>query len=256
MIPIKTKDEIKRMKEGGKRLAWVMAKALGQVKSGVRLSKLDKLAESLIEKQKGKPSFKMVKNYHWATCINVNQGVVHGIPNEYRLKKGDLVSLDMGFFYKGLHTDAAKTVLVGKNLPNRETIVVSIGRFLETGEKALKEAVKAVRPGNRVGHISQAIQEAIKKSGFNSIKALTGHGVGKKLHEEPQIPCYLEGAIEKTPNLEAGMTLAIEIIYTQGKPDVVLDPDGWTVRTADGKPAGLFEETVSVTDRGGEVLTN
>lgn len=250
MIPIKTKDEIKRMREGGRRLAWVMNRVLREVKSGARLSELNKLAESLIEKQKGKPSFKMVKNYRWATCINVNQGVVHGIPGDYRVKAGDLVSVDIGLFYKRLHTDMARTVRVEGQKSGRLK-----DKFLLAGEKALEKAIKATKKGNRVGHLSQAIEKEIKKAGYMPVKALTGHGVGRKLHEEPQIPCYLEGGIEKTPRLEAGMTLAIEVIYAQDKPDAVLDPDGWTVKTADNKLAGLFEDTVLVTSRGGEILT-
>lgn len=250
MIPTKTKDEIERMREGGKRLAQVLEQVLKAVKEGISLKELDKLAESLIEKKQGLPSFKMVNGYNWATCINVNQGVVHGIPGNYRLKDGDVVSLDMGMFYKGLHTDMARTVRAGEQENRRAG-----DKFLLAGQKALRKAIKAVKPGNRVGHISKAIQEAIKRNGYKPVRALTGHGIGKRLHEEPQIPCFLKWKIEKTPQLKPGMTLAIEVIYTQGKPDVVLAGDGWTVRTADGKLAGLFEDTVVVTAKGAEVLT-
>lgn len=250
MIPIKTQAEIDRMREGGRRLAWVLEETLKAVRPGVSLKKLDQLAESLIEKQKGKPSFKMVKNYHWATCINVNEGVVHGIPGDYRLKKGDFVSLDIGLFYKGRHADMARTIRVGDG--KRET---DKNNFLKAGAQALVEAIKVAKEGNQLGHISRAIEGEIKKAGFNPVKALTGHGVGKKLHEEPQIPCYLEGKIEKTPRLFSGMVLAIEVIYTQGKTDIVLDADGWTVKTADNKLAGLFEDTVLVLSKSGEALT-
>jgi len=245
MIPIKTAKEIGLMREGGRKLAGVLDQVLRAVKPGVSLKELDQLAESLVKKQGGKPSFKMVKGYHWATCININQGVVHGVPGNYRLRNGDFVSVDIGMFYKGLHTDMARTIPV----QTKNDI------FLKTGEKALKKAIKATKPGNRVGHISKAIEKEIKKAGFSPVKALTGHGVGKKLHEDPQIPCFLKGKIERTSQLKLGMTLAIEVIYTQGKPDVVLAPDGWTVKTADGKLAGLFEDTVVVTAKGGKVLT-
>lgn len=245
MIPIKTQDEIKRMKEGGKRLARVMREVLDQVKPGVKLSKLDRLAESLIEKAGGKPSFKIVPSYHWATCINVDQGVVHGVPDDYQVKAGDLVSVDIGIFYKGLHTDMARTIKVQS----------SNDKFLGVGRRALRQAVRATRTGNRVGHISKVIEEEIKKTGLSPIRTLTGHGVGKELHEEPQIPCFLEGVIEQTAILKLGMTLAVEVIYAQGKPDLILDDDGWTLKTADGSLAGLFEDTIAVTKKGPLILT-
>jgi methionyl aminopeptidase len=248
MIPIKTKAEVERMRESGKRLAWVLAQTLKKIKPGVSLKELDSLAESLIEKQKGKPSFKMVPNYYWATCLNINEGVVHGIPDEYRIKDGDLVSLDVGIFYQGFHADMARTIRVGGGQ-------VEDDNFLKAGKKALKEATKAAKAGNHLGHISKAIEREIRKAGFSPVKALTGHGIGRKLHEEPQILCFLEGEIKETPRLSSGMTLAIEVIYIQGKPGVVLDRDGWTVNAANGKKAGLFEDTVLVTDKGGKALT-
>jgi methionyl aminopeptidase len=248
MIPIKTMAEAERMREGGQRLAWVLTQTLKRIKPGVSLKELDGLAESLIEKQKGKPSFKMVPNYHWATCLNINEGVVHGIPGKYQIKDGDLVSLDVGIFYQGFHTDMARTVKI-------QSGQIQDNNFLKAGKRALKEATKAARAGNRLGHISKAIEREIRKAGFSPVKALTGHGVGKRLHEEPQIPCFLEGEIKETPQLSSGMTLAIEVIYIQGKPGVVLNRDGWTVTAAKGKQAGLFEDTVLVTVKGGEALT-
>lgn len=253
MIPIKTNKEIEIMKEGGRRLTWVLKKILQAVKPGVSLKELDRLAELLIEKKKGKPSFKMVKNYHWATCINVNQGVVHGIPNEYKLKDKDVVSIDIGVFYKGLHTDVARTLRVRTK---NEKLKTKNDIFLRAGERALKEAIEVTRAGNRVGHISAAIENEIRKAGLNPIKALTGHGVGKKLHEPPQIPCFLKETIGKTSQLKPGMALAIEVIYTKGKSEVVIKKDGWTVETADGKLAGLFEDTVLITEKEPLILTN
>ncbi len=248
MIPIKTKAEVERMRESGKRLAWVLAQTLKKIKPGVSLKELDSLAESLIKKQKGKPSFKMVPNYHWATCLNINEGVVHGIPDEYQVKDGDLVSVDVGIFYRGFHADMARTIKIQGNQ-------IQDDNFLKVGKRALKEATKAAKAGNHLGHISKAIEREIRKGGFSPVKALTGHGIGKKLHEEPQIPCFLEGEIKETPRLSSRMTLAIEVIYIQGKPGVVLDRDGWTVNAANGEKAGLFEDTVLVTDKGGKALT-
>jgi methionyl aminopeptidase len=253
MIPIKTEEEINCLKAGGKRLARVMEGVLKQVKPGERLSDLDQLAEGLIKKLGGEPSFKMVPGYHWTTCINVNEGVVHGIPDQYRIKKDDLVSVDVGIFFQGLHTDMARTVEV-QTTNNKKQRVRDV--FLKTGENALEKAVRAAKPGNRVGHISQAIQKSVEKAGFTPVKVLTGHGVGKELHEPPRIPCFLAGKIEETPRLKPGMVLAIEVIYIQGRPEVVVDKDDWTINSRDQTLAGLFEDTVLITPKGSLVLTS
>jgi methionyl aminopeptidase len=246
MIPLKTTGQIKIMQEGGRRLVWVFAEVLRAIKPGSKLKELDHLAEELIKKQGGLPSFKQVPNYHWATCININQGVVHGIPGKYQIKKGDLVSLDMGLFYQGLHTDMAWTVEVGTQKQKN---------FLTAGKRALRNAIRAAKAENRVGDISLAIEKEIKKSGFQPIHDLTGHGVGQSLHEEPTIPCFLEADITKTPLLSPGMTLAVEVIYAQGKLDLMISEDGWTVDTADGSLAGLFEYSVAITKKGPLILT-
>ena len=241
MIPKKNHAQIRVMQEGGKRLSWILSQVLKEIKPQVALCQLDRLAETLIKKQGGRPSFKMVHGYYWATCININEGIVHGIPNEYLLKENDFVSIDIGMFYQGFHLDMAQTVKVQASKQK-----LTKDNFLKIGEKALKKAIDMAKAGNRVGHISQAMEKEIKKAGFSPIEALTGHGVGEKLHEEPQIPCFLAEKLEKTPLLENGMTLAVEVIYAQGKPDVVLANDGWTIKTADGKLSGLFEETIVV----------
>lgn len=245
MIPLKTPEEIQIMKEGGRRLALVMEKMVEAVRPGVTLSRLDKLADLEIKTQGGTPSFRMVPGYQWATCLNINQGVVHGIPSSYQLKASDLLSLDIGMFYRGFHTDMATTVAASG----------AKGKFLKAGEKALEQAIKMAKDGNFVAHISKAIEKTIRKADFSPVEALTGHGVGKKLHEEPAIPCFWEGSVKDSPRLYSGMVLAIEVIYAQGQPDVVLGSDGWTIETADGKPAGLFEETVAITPKGPIILT-
>jgi methionyl aminopeptidase len=196
----------------------------------------------------------MVPGYKWATCINVNQGVVHGIPGKYRLQNGDLLSLDIGMFYKGLHTDMATTIQAG-NLPKRQAAAIKIGKFLRAGERALEKAIQVAKVGNRVGHISAAIEKEIKKAGFNPIEALTGHGIGKKLHEEPKIPCFLEEKITQTAELKPGMTLAIDVIYAQGSPEVILKDDGWTLETVDRSLAALFEKTILIGSQIAKVLT-
>jgi len=253
MIPIKTSEQIAVMKEGGRRLSWVFTQILREVKPGVSLKELEKLASKLIREQKGIPSFKTVKNYHWATCININEGVVHGIPDSYELKAGDLVSLDMGMIFGGFHTDMARTFQVRTQNLKLETQNL---RFLEAGWAALMKATTVARAGNRVGHISQAMEDEIKKAGFSPVRELTGHGVGRRLHEEPEIPCFLRQPVEKTLLLKPRMVLAVEVIYTQGRPELVLAENGWTLRTNDGKLAGLFENSLVITEGPPLVLTS
>ncbi|MFZ5365671.1 MAG: type I methionyl aminopeptidase [Patescibacteria group bacterium] len=253
MIPLKSKKEIEIMVEGGKRLRQVLEHVLKNLKPGITTLQLDKQAEEKILAFGGKPSFKMVPGYAWATCITVNEEVVHGIPGERKIKEGDVVGVDMGMYYKGFHTDMAETIKIKNEklkIKNEET-----ERFLETGRKALEEAIKMAKAGNYLGQISKTIEGEIKKAGFSPVRALTGHGIGRILHEEPQIPCFLEGRVEKTPKLKKGMTLAIEVIYNLGLPEVVLTSDGWTIKTKDGKISGLFEETVAVTANDPLVLT-
>lgn len=234
MIPIKSQEEVEIMRQGRTKLQGVMTKVLDKVKPGVTTRELDSLAESLIKSQKGTPSFKEVKNYKWASCININEGVVHGIPGDLKIKKGDLVSVDIGLKYRGFHTDMARTL----SLNGHE-------KFLAAGRKALERAKKMAVPGNRIGHISLAIEEEIKKAGFNPVLDLTGHGIGRCLHEVPQIPMFLKGDLQKTQLIKPGMVLAIEVIYAEGCPDLVIEDDGWTIKTKDGSLGGLFEDTVA-----------
>lgn len=248
MIPIKTEEEIAKMREGGHILAETLEKVKMQVKPGISTRELDKFTDELIS-EVGEPSFKHVRDYKWATCMCVNEVVVHGIPNEYKLKEGDILGIDIGMLYKGFHTDMSETVIVGKGNEFLE-------KFLQAGKGALAQAIKAAIMGNRVGHISKAIGETITKAGFSPVQALIGHGVGEKLHEEPAIPCFLKGRIEETPLLKEGMVLAIEVIYNQGRPEVVYkNDDGWTIKTADGQLSGLFEQTVAILPKGPEILT-
>jgi methionyl aminopeptidase len=177
--------------------------------------------------------------------------VVHGVPNEYQLKERDLLGIDIGLFYKGFHTDMAETVIVGSLNDSNH-----LKKFIQAGWEALNQAINMAKVGNRVGHISKAIEETITKAGYSSVRALVGHGIGRDLHEDPQIPCFFKGKLEETARLEIGMTLAIEIIYNQGKPEVVYkNDDGWTIKTKDGSLSGLFEHTVAILKNGPEILT-
>ncbi|MDP3994957.1 MAG: type I methionyl aminopeptidase [bacterium] len=245
---IKTEAEIEIMHEGGRKLARVRDSVLEKVGEGVRAWDIEELAVRLIKKEKAKASFKMVKGYSWATCVNLNEGLVHGIPTKNVVfKKGDVVSVDLGIYYNGFHTDTSFTKAID---PDSKT-----ANFLQVGKTAMKKAIEKTRVGNYVYDISEAIETSIRKAGFSPIKALVGHGVGRNLHEEPQIPCFVPGVKESSSKLPVGAVLAIEVMYCMGQPDVVINNDGWTISTADGKISALFEDTVAVTNKGPMVLT-
>ena len=247
-IPIKPKREIEIMQEGGKRLSEVKQLLMPLVKEGVSAWEIEKEAEKEILKRGGAPSFKMVPGYSWTTCINVNKGVVHGIPRkDIVFKKNDLVSVDLGMFFRGFHTDTSFSLVIGRN-PEKE-------KFLEVGRKALDLAIDNTRAGRRIFDISKAIEETLNKAGYRPVRSLFGHGVGRKLHEEPQIPGFVYACREDTPEIKVGMVLAIEVIYVMGREQLVLEKDGWTISTADGKISALFEETVAVTPQGPLVIT-
>lgn len=247
MIPILNDQEIEKMRQGGQKLEQILTEVMAEIKPGKTLSELEEKAEKRILELGGQPSFKMVPDYHWASCINLNEGVVHGIPDKTMIKKGDLVSFDLGFYSQGFHSDMARTM---------EVITKKKTKFLRAGQEALASAIAQVKPGNRVGHLSQAIEKSLKKAGYQPVKHLTGHGVGRRLHQDPVIPGFLERPLARTPLLKKGMVLAIEVIYTQGSAEIVVTDDGWTIRTQDGKIAGLFEETVAVGANGPLVLTD
>lgn len=247
-IPIKSKEEIKVMQECGRKLAKIKNELKKAVKPGKSAQEIENLANDLIDKSGGKPSFKMVPGYSWATCVNVNDGLVHGIPKkEIVFKDGDLVSVDVGMFYKGFHTDTSFTVGIDIDEKTR--------KFLKTGEEALRKAIAKTAVGNRIFDISNVVESTIESYGYSPIRALVGHGVGKELHEPPQIPCFTTEPRNKTAGILPGMVFAIEIMYSEGTPEVILEEDGWTISMADGKISGLFEETVAVTSHGPVVLT-
>jgi cytidylate kinase/methionine aminopeptidase type I len=252
-------EKISRMKEGGKLLWDIVQQTLDQVRPGISTLELDVFADDLITKTGGTASFKRVPGYKWATCISVNDMVVHGVPKKsVKIKEGDIVSIDIGLYYKGFHTDCSWSVVIPYINPmlEEEKEYKIRTQFLEAGIKALEKAIKAVKLGNRVGDISHAIQDTIEGYGYSIADDLVGHGVGKNLHEDPEIPGILTKPIEKTPVLTTGMTLAIEVIYNEGKPGISIDEnDGWTIYTGDGTLSGLFERTVALTDSGVFSLT-
>jgi len=253
MIDYKTPEQIAIMQHGGHILATVLGEVMDAIKPGITELELDQLAEKRIRELGGEPGFMKVPGYHHATCFSTNDVVVHGIPSDYAFKPGDVVGIDCGVFYKGFHTDMSdSTVVQSANFK----VQSEVKKFLEIGKVALEEAIKQAVIGNRVGHISQTIQRIVEKeAGYSVVRSLIGHGVGKELHEAPEVPGYLLGNINRTPLLKEGMTIAVEVIYNMGKPDVMIDRDRWTIRTRDGKLAGLYERTIAITKDGPLMLT-
>lgn len=250
MINDATRKKIEAMREAGKILGEVLYEVMQAIKPGVTEIELDKLAERLILEKGGEPGFKKVDGYEHTICVSTNDVVVHGIPKDRILKEGDVIGVDCGVYLNGYHTDMAETKIVGAP-KDAETI-----RFVETGKKAMFAGIKQAKVGRRVGHISQAMQEEMEGNGYSVVKSLVGHGVGKELHEDPEIPGYLEKELRKTPILEDGMTIAIEAIYNMGKPGVIYEgTDDWTIVSSDGSIAGLCERTILVTPEGPELIT-
>jgi len=251
-INIKTPEQIEIMSKAGKMLGLVLEETLQQIKPGITELEIDTFADKRIVDLGGFPGFKKVDGYKHATCVATNNVVVHGIPKERKLQNGDIIAVDCGVYLDGFHTDMAETVLVGKT-QNKE-----IYKFLEAGKQAMYAGIKQARPGNRVGHISQAMQEIIEhKNGYSVVHSLVGHGVGRELHEDPQIPGYLSRKIEKTPELVSGMTIAIEIIYNMGKQDVEYEgSDDWTIVSSDGSLSAVFERTIVIAPDGPHLLTH
>jgi methionyl aminopeptidase len=249
MIKLKTTREIEIMKEGAKITASALGKTLEAAAPGTKLLELEEIAEEEITRLGAEPAFKRVAGYDFATCLNLDEGVVHGLPTKKELAEGNLLSVDLGAYYKGFNTDSSWTVYVGdiKKAPQEKI------RFLEAGKKALAAAINQARVGNRVGDISSAMQGVLEEAGYNPVDSLVGHGIGKDLHEKPQVPCKVIHGFG--PRLKEGMTLAIEAIYSAGSTNLVVADNGWTVATDDGSLSGLFEHTVAVTKKGPIILT-
>ncbi|KKQ49414.1 MAG: Methionine aminopeptidase [Candidatus Woesebacteria bacterium GW2011_GWC1_38_13] len=247
-IPVKTKEEIKKIIDGGKRLSEIKHFLEEDVKIGVSAWEIEELAISLIKKTGGEAAFARVPKYNWATCINVNEGVVHGIPKKDLIfKKGDVVSVDIGLFFAGFNTDTSFSKGLDVDEPTKS--------FLNAGRNTLENAIACAVVGARIYDISQTIEKSLARSGFNPVKTLVGHGVGRNLHEEPQIPQFIYQDRLKTPEIPEGAVLAIEIIYSMGDGSIKHEKDGWTIVTGDGKISALNEDTVIVTKSGPLVVT-
>lgn len=249
-------SKIDNMRRAGKILGEVLEKVSNSIAVGVSELDLDRLAEELILKKGGLPGFKKVKGYHHTICVSTNDVVVHGIPTQRVFREGDIVGVDCGVYFDGYHTDMAETLRVSTINNSQLTIDKNVDKFLNTGKMAMFAGIKQARVGNRVGHISQAIQKIVEGNGYSVVRSLVGHGVGKSLHEAPEIPGYLNKTIDKTPLLKAGMTIAVEVIYNMGRSEVAYtEGDDWTIVSEDRSLSGLFERTILITENGPELLT-
>lgn len=246
-ISIKSEKEIELMRESGRILAMVLNELQGMVHAGISTLDIDKKCAELIKKYDCIPSFLNYNGYPASVCISVNDEVVHGIPSKNRiLRDGDIVSLDCGVIYQGFHSDAARTVAVGE-------ISKEARRLIEVTQQSFYEGIKFAKAGHHLHEISEAIQTYVEAHGYSVVRDLVGHGIGRALHEEPQIPNFSQK--RRGPKLEAGMTLAIEPMVNAGRYDVYWEDDDWTVVTADGSLSAHYENTILITDGEPELLT-
>ena len=246
MIIIKNGHEIDAMRQACKITAAARALAGEMVRPGVSTKQIDKAVHDYIVSQGAKPSFLGYHGFPASACISVNSTVIHGIPGGYVLKEGDIVSIDVGAFYKGFHGDCAATFACG-------AISADAQKLIDVTKQSLFEGIRFAKRGHRVSDISHAIQTYVESNGFSVVRSFVGHGVGAQLHEEPEVPNF--GAAGRGPRLLSGMTLAIEPMVNAGTYDVRVLRDGWTTVTADGKLSAHYENTVLITDGEPEILT-
>lgn len=247
MIILKSPDEIKKIRRASLIVADALEALRERIRPGVNTLALDELAEKIITQQGGRPAFKGYKGYPATLCASVNDQVVHGLPSRsVVLKNGDIISLDIGVFLDGFYGDAAITVPVGN-------VSKAAARLIRTAEEALLKGIAAARPGERLYDISYAIQSHAEAHGYSVVRDFVGHGIGRSLHEDPQIPNF--GEPGKGPRIKAGMVLAIEPMINEGESATVILDDKWTAVTADGSLSAHFEHTVAVTPDGPVILT-
>ena len=246
MIAIKNERQLSLMRKACKITAAARALAGEMVRPGVSTKQIDKAVHDFIVSQGAKPSFLGYHGFPGSTCISVNSTVIHGIPGGYVLRDGDIVSVDVGAYYKGFHGDCAATFPCGN-------ISAEAQRLIDVTKQSFYEGIRFATRGHRVSDISHAIQTYVESNGFSVVRSFVGHGVGAQLHEEPEVPNY--GAPGHGPRLLSGMTLAIEPMVNAGVAEVVVLKDNWTTVTADGKLSAHYENTVLITDGEPEILT-
>jgi methionyl aminopeptidase len=246
MIHYKTSEEVDKIKQSADILGRAHGEIAKHVRKGVKTSFLDKVAEEFIRDHGAVPSFKGYNGFPSSLCISVNEVVVHGFPSEYELKDGDIISVDCGVFHQGFHSDSAYTYPIGEIPPSVLALLIATKDSLYLG---IEQAVF----GNRVGDIGHAIQKFVEAKGYTVVRELVGHGLGRKLHEAPEVPNY--GKKGSGPLLKQGMVIAIEPMINLGTRNIVQEKDGWTIRTADRKPSAHYEHTVAIFEDRTEVLT-
>jgi methionyl aminopeptidase len=246
MIIIKSAHEIDAMREAGAITGLVLEEVAAFVRPGITTRQIDEYAAERIKALGGKSAFLGYRRYPCYICISVNEEVVHGMASERQVQPGDIVSLDVGVVYKGFIGDTARTVAVGGCEPR-------IQKLMDVTEQSLYEGIAQAKPGNRVVDISRAVQKYVERNGFSVVREFVGHGVGRSVHEDPQVPNFDDG--KASPKLRVGMTIAIEPMVNAGNPKVKILSDGWTVVTHDGQPSAHFEHTVLIGEAGPEILT-
>jgi len=246
MITLKSKREIDIMRDASRIVAEVLQELRLYCKAGITTRELDRVAEEKTQHSGGSPAFKGYHGYPRALCASINQQVVHGIPGDYELREGDIVGLDYGVVYGGYYGDAAITVAIGKVTPE-------VHKLLRVTEECLYRGIDQMIPGNHLADISQAIQTHAESNGFSLVREFGGHGIGKRMHEDPMVLNYVGDG--RGIKLKPGLVLAVEPMVNIGKEPVKVLADGWTVVTCDGKPSAHFEHTIVVTEGGPEILT-
>jgi methionyl aminopeptidase len=246
LIISKSEEEIERIAAAGRILARCLSLLRAKTRPGVTTGELDKAAERFIRSQDAEPAFKGYRGFPGSICTSPNSMVVHGIPGPYKLKRGDILSIDVGVVLEGWVADAAVTIPVGPVSPITK-------RLLDATKEALFQGVEAVKPGGRLGDVSHAIQQRVEADGFSVIRSLVGHGIGRDMHEDPQIPNF--GEPGTGPELREGMVLAIEPMVNAGDHPIRMGDDNWSVYSQDGSLAAHFEHTVAVTAEGPRILT-
>ncbi len=246
MIPLKSKNDLEMLRESGRILAEVLFELERSVVPGITTAEIDKTAEELISRRKVLPAFKGYRGFPSVACVSVNEEIVHGIPGDRMIKDGDNVSIDLGVNYRGYFSDAAITVIAGTPLPE-------MARLVDVTRQALYEGIQKAVADCRLGDVSHAIQKFVENSGFSVVREFVGHGIGRQLHEEPEVPNY--GMPGRGPLLKEGMVLAIEPMVNMGTWRSEVLENGWTAVTGDRLPSAHFEHTVAVTERGPEILT-